>query len=304
MLFAKEFQELEAEVWSEVPAALRRPGVESDWGTANFRQAVDCFLEGPDFDSQGNLYVVDIPFGRIFRIDAVRHWSVAAEYAGWPNGLKCQADGSLLIADYRRGLVRIHADGTVEDALSHRHSEHFRGLNDLTAAREGVLFFTDQGQSGMQDPSGRVYRWQPDSGMAPSLLLDRIPSPNGLALNPAGTQLYVAVTRDNAIWRLPLQSDGSVSKVGRWIQLSGGTGPDGIACDAAGNLWVAHIGLGCVWCFNPRGEAVLRVHTPGEWPTNLVVHPHSGDVLIVESQRGQILRVPPSFLHGLRTARH
>lgn len=291
MLFARDFHEIDAEYWSGLPSGMRRPDVLSDWSEANFRQPVDCFLEGPDFDGKGNLYVVDIPFGRIFRIDPDRQWHMATEYDGWPNGLKCQADGSLLVADYRRGLVRIGIDGKVHEAVAHRHSEHFRGLNDLTAERDGVVFFTDQGQSGMQDPSGRVYRWRPAARVAPSILLDRIPSPNGLALNPQGDQLYVAVTRDNAIWRLPLQSDGSTSKVGRWIQLSGGTGPDGIACDASGNVWVAHIGSGCVWRFNPRGEATLRVHTPGNWPTNMAIHHQTGDVFIVESQRGQILRV-------------
>ena len=28
----------------------------------------DCFLEGPSFDRDGNLFVVDIPFGRILKI--------------------------------------------------------------------------------------------------------------------------------------------------------------------------------------------------------------------------------------------
>jgi len=294
MIFAKDFHEIDAEQWSELPAALRRPNVHSDWGEANFRQPVDCFLEGPDFDAQGNLHVVDIPFGRVLRVTPDRQWHVTAEYDGWPNGLKCQPDGSLLIADYRRGLMHVGTDGKVREALAHRYSEHFRGLNDLTAVRDGTLFFTDQGQSGMQDPSGRVYRWRPGEGIVPSIVLDHIPSPNGLVLNPQGSQLYVAVTRDNAIWRLPLQNDGSTSKVGRWIQLSGGTGPDGIACDVLGNVWVAHIGLGCVWRFNPRGEATLRVHTPGDWPTNIAINHKTGDVFIVESQRGQIFRVAAS----------
>ncbi len=292
MLYAKDFQEIDATPWATLPAALRRTGVRSEWADANLRHPVDSFLEGPDFDAEGQLHLVDIPFGRVLRLDPAGQWHVTAEYDGWPNGLKHQADGTLLVADYRRGLVRVHPSGEVRTVLNHRASEHFRGVNDLTALRDGALYFTDQGQSGLHDPSGRVYRWLPQAQAAPTLVLDCIPSPNGLVLNPAGTQLYVAVTRDNAIWRVPLQADGSVSKVGRWIQLSGGNGPDGITCDASGHLWVAHFGLGCVWRFNPRGEAVLRVHTPGDWPTNLAIHPISGDLFIVEAQRGEVLRVP------------
>ena len=62
---------------------------------------------------------------------------------------------------------------------------------------------------------------------------------------PTETSLYVAVTRANAVWRVPLMPDGSVAKVGNFIQLSGGGGPDGLAVDRDGNLAVAHIGLGC-----------------------------------------------------------
>lgn len=290
MLLARDFREIEARPWASLPESLRRTGERSEWADANLGVAVDSFLEGPDFDAQGRLHLVDIPFGRLLRVDPDRSWHVTAQFDGWPNGLKCQPDGSLLVADYRRGLVRADAQG-VQTVLGHRHSEHFIGPNDLTATRDGVLYFTDQGQSGLHHPVGRVYRWAVGSGQAPTLLLDGIPSPNGLCLNPAGTHLYLAVTRDNAIWRLPLMADGSVSKVGRWIALSGGSGPDGITCDAQGRLWVAHFGLGCVWRFNARGEATLRVHTPGAWPTNLALHPVTGDLFITESERGEILRV-------------
>lgn len=57
--------------------------------------------------------------------------------------------------------------------------------------------------------------------------------------------MYLAVTRANALWRVPLLADGRVFKVGTFIQLSGGLGrPDGLAIDIAGNLIVAHVGLG------------------------------------------------------------
>ena len=60
----------ETEVFSRMPEHFRRTGVRSDWADANRGgQPTDSFLEGPVFDAAGNLYVTDIPFGRIFRID-------------------------------------------------------------------------------------------------------------------------------------------------------------------------------------------------------------------------------------------
>lgn len=57
--------------------------------------------------------------------------------------------------------------------------------------------------------------------------------PNGIILEPAGGASLVAVNRANQVWRLPLLLDGRVSKVGVLINLSGGVGPDGLACGPA-----------------------------------------------------------------------
>ena len=56
------------EVFAEVPASLRRSG-ETAWTRTNRPGlATPSFLEGPSFDRDGNLYVVDVPYGRVFRI--------------------------------------------------------------------------------------------------------------------------------------------------------------------------------------------------------------------------------------------
>jgi gluconolactonase len=80
----------------------------------------------------------------------------------------------------------------------------------------GDLFFTDQGQSGLHDASGRMFR---------------LDAAGKLTLRD-GTQLFVAVPRGNAVWRLPSMEDGTATKVGLFIQMSGGiAGPDGLALD-------------------------------------------------------------------------
>src|SRR6478609_3440544 len=112
-------------VFSAMPDEFRRKGVRTDWADANRPGAVtDCFIEGPSFDAAGNLYIVDIPFGRIFRIASDKSWSQVAEYDGWPNGLKIDAKGRILIADYRHGLMELDAgSGKVTPLLRSRNSE-------------------------------------------------------------------------------------------------------------------------------------------------------------------------------------
>ena len=224
---------IQAEVFASVPENLRRTGQVPEWAVINRHGApVDCFLEGPAFDAAGNLYIVDIAWGRIFKVSPAGDMTVVAEYDGEPNGMKVMADGSLMVADYKHGLMAIDpSTGTVSEHCTRYRLERFKGVNDLTVAADGAIWFTDQGQTGLQDPSGRIFRLAPNGDL--SLVLDGIPSPNGLVLSPDERILYIGVTRGNAVWRMPIMPDGGPSKVGIFVQLiwrpwrAGWTGPDG-----------------------------------------------------------------------------
>src|SRR6266853_1334871 len=176
------------EVFSSMPDDYRRKGVRTDWADANRPgQPTDCFIEGPSFDADGNLYIVDIPFGRIFKIAPDGKWS--------------------------------------------------------------------------------------------------------LVLDPTETVLFVAMTRDNAVWRLPFMKDGSVSKVGRFCSTFGASGPDGLTMDKAGRLFVAHASLGHVFVFAPSGELIARIKScAGPSCTNVAIGGKNRDRLYVtESVTGTVL---------------
>ena len=294
----------ELEFFTAMPEPLRRRE-RSAWADANRGGTItDSFLEGPVFDTDGHLYVSDIPWGRIFRIDAQGTWTLVAEYDGEPNGMKFLDAGTLLITDYKNGLVRLDiATGAVTPYLERRNSERFKGVNDLVFDAEGNLYFTDQGQSGLHDPSGRLYRLRPNGQL--DLLLNNVPSPNGVALSPDGRVLYLAVTRGNCVWRVPLLPDGSVAKVSQFFTSYGPSGPDGLAVDAQGRLLVANPGLGYVWVLNSRAEPVQVLRgVPGSSTTNLAFGGADGQTLYVtDSTQGRILRasmeVPGLALHRL-----
>ncbi len=290
MFFLQAPQVAQLDVWSPMPERFRR-AARSDWADANRGGAfADSFLEGPVFDRSGNLYVTDIPWGRVFRISPDREWSLVAEYDGEPNGMKFLDDGRLLITDYKNGLMTLDvASGKVTPYLARRNSERFKGVNDLIFDAQGNLYFTDQGQSGLHDPTGRLYRLRPDGQL--DCLLDNVPSPNGVALSPDGKVLYLAVTRGNCVWRVPLMADGSVSKVSQFFTSYGPSGPDGLAVDSEGNLLVCNPGLGYVWLLNHRGEPLTVWRSPGGLSvTNLAFGGDDGRTLFcTESTTGTIL---------------
>jgi len=289
---------IQAETFSAMPDHFRRKGEASSWADAN-RPGVptDSFVEGPSFDAEGNLYIVDIPFGRIFKITPDAKWSLAVEYEGWPNGLKISRDGRILVADYMHGIMELDAKaGRMQPILTSRNSESFRGCNDLHIASNGDIYFTDQGQTGLHDPTGKVYRLAISGRL--DCLIDTGVSPNGLVLDPAEATLFVAMTRDNAVWRLPFMKDGSVSKVGRFCSMFGPSGPDGITMDKAGRLFVAHASLGHVFVFAPNGELIARIKSSaGSACTNVAIGGNNADRLyITESATGSILVADISVL--------
>lgn len=280
---------IEARVLTRLPERFRTPR-RTAWVDA-FRpgHVMDSFLEGPSFDRAGNLYVTDIPYGRIFRITPALEWQLVAEYDGWPNGIAIHADGSLWIADYRNGILQLDPQtGAMQTLLGHRNSESFRGVNDLTFDVQGNLYFTDQGQSGLHDPSGRVYRLRADGRL--DVLISAVPSPNGVALDASGAAIFVAVTRANQVWRGPLLPDGSTTKVGAFRTFFGTSGPDGLAVDVDNRLIVAHASLGGAFVLNARGEVTHFVKSPsGFATTNVAYRPGTRQLVMTDSDTGSIL---------------
>jgi gluconolactonase len=289
------FQQTElvkAEVFSAMPARFRRKG-RNDWTEANRGGAeVECFLEGPCFDREGMLWVVDIPFGRIFRIDKKGEWELALQFDGWPNGMKIHKDGRHFICDYRKGLLVFDPKtARIQTVLGTFYSESFKGLNDLHFASNGDLYFTDQGQTGCIDPTGRVFRLRASGAV--ERLAGNVPGANGVTVNGNDRQVYIAATGVQQVWRLPLMPDGTITKSRVALQLSGGlAGPDGIEMDAEDGLVVCHIGVG-VYRFDRRMLPTHLIYSDNPQHVNLANVAFGGDdrrtLYIVQAMTGEIL---------------
>ena len=287
----KQLELIKAEVWTSVPKKFRNKS-RTQWSDPNRQNVpVECFLEGPAFDREGNLFIVDTAFQRIFRITPKGEWDLVVQYDGWPNGMKFHQDGRLFVADYKRGIMVLDIKtGKIEPLLETAYSEGFKGCNDLNFDSKGDLYFTDQGQTGIVDPTGRVYRLKANGDL--QRLASNVPSPNGITVSTTDKHVYVGVTRSQQVWRLPVMHDGQVSKTGVAVQMSGGVGPDGIEMDSENGLLVCHIGTG-VWRFdanmlpthviyaeNPDHNHLTNVAFGGpDYKTIYMTEAMSGDIL-------------------------
>lgn len=250
------------------------------------------FLEGPSFDREGNLYMVDIAHGRIFRLTPAGEWQVVTKYDGAPNGLKLHKDGRLFVADRSKGIMIIDpVNGKVEQLLGPDDLPGFKGPNDLFFASNGDLYFTDQGATGLHDPTGRLFRYSASGQL--TCLIDNVPSPNGLVMNPEENELYIAVTRENSVWRMPFRADGTPHRVGMFARLSGGWGPDGMAVDREGNVLICHAGFASLWLFSSNGIPTHKVEACDDGPmtTNVAYGgPENKSIFITNSFSNNVLR--------------
>ncbi|KAH7031696.1 uncharacterized protein B0I36DRAFT_289909 [Microdochium trichocladiopsis] len=282
-----------AELHVRIPDELRCVGQETEWRGGSAVQFQHIFLEGPVVDTDGNLYIVDIPYGRILKIDSQKNVTVAAQWDGEPNGLVGTPDGTLMIADYKQGILEFDpATGKVGPKLTRKNLERFKGPNDLIIDSHGNLYFTDQGQTGITDPTGRVYRLSPQGKL--DTLLDNGASPNGIVLSVDERFLYVAMTRANQVWRLPLHEDGTTSKAGVFFQSFGNAGPDGLAVDEEGSLFVCHPSLGSVFVVDSHGVPKARIvsGTKGLNLTNCCFGgPEHKTLYITDSMEGNVQKV-------------
>jgi gluconolactonase len=297
---------INTEIFTTIPKDLHRSDEYSEWINGRAAGPLPFFLEGPSFDREGHLYCVDLAHSRIFRIDPARKWSVFADYDGEPNGLKIHKDGRIFVADHRHGVLSFDPKtAEMKVVLSEAHREGFKGLNDLVFDSRGDLYFTDQGQSAIEDPTGRIYRLRSTGEL--DLLYKGLPGPNGLVLDLSEKILHIAVTRSNQIVSLPLRPNyGGIHKARMFIQLSGSpTGPDGMAIDEAGNIVVVQAGSGSVWMFNPMGEPIYRIKScAGLRTTNVAFGgPDRRTLFITEAEHGVILKAklptPGTVMYGL-----
>ncbi len=291
-------QELNTRVFASLPGNLRITDIEST-AAAILGRPFDSFLEGLSFSSTGDLFCVDVSFGRIFSVNRAGEFTVLAKYDGKPSGLDVHPDGRLLITDRLKGFLSCDATtGELQPVLGAAAAAVFQRLSDIAISGNGDIYVTDPGDSDLLNPCGRVFLLRGDQ--PPELLLDGIAHPNGIAVDRLGRRLYVAAMRANDIVCADLQPGAGATRARNFVRLSGGLGPDVLGLDPEGRLAVAHFQFGCVWLYDRKGEAVARIQLErGSLPTSVTFGGPGHRVLYVaEAETGtiQVAELPDEVL--------
>jgi D-xylonolactonase len=219
-------------------------------------------IEGPRVDGAGNLYFSDVTNGGVFRR---------------------RPDGSIdTVVPKRRGVggIALHADGGI--VISGKNIAHVRdgqtrvlfaldgvpGFNDLFSDAEGRVYTGSMrsnpfSESGPRTP-GECYRIEAE-GRATELYAG-VSLTNGIGFSPDGRTIYHSDTVPGLIHVHRLDAAGRATPATP-IRVEGG--PDGLAVDAEGGIWVALYQAGAVQRYLPSGAADTRIALPSRAVTSL-----------------------------------
>jgi sugar lactone lactonase YvrE len=188
-----------------------------------------------------------------------------ATVPGRPAGLGWTIDGRLLaVAQAQRALVAIAADGGVSTYADLSAYMPAWG-NDLVVDALGRAYVGNYGfdvDNGAPPATTRLIRVDPDGSISveePEFLF-----PNGAVLAGGGRTMCVAETFGDVVSVVDVHPDGTLSNRRVLHKFDDGTGPDGIAFDRQGRLWVALAFASRAVALNPDGTVADEVSIPGE----------------------------------------
>lgn len=265
-LIVAEAKELAAQNRAAEPAFIANPSWEKVVAGLNFP-------EGPAWDGHTTLYVSNCYGGWISRVrDTKTDTFLSASDAPFTfrktNGLTVAKNGEIFACDFGIGaILAISPAGKTRTYAAGYQGLPFNRPNDLTFDRQGNLYFTDPLSYDPENPDGRIFRVDADSG-AVLLAASGWSFPNGLAFSADDRLLYVCESARHRIIRFQVQPDGLLNFQDVFVELPGGD-PDGMNFDQAGNLYVAHFGGGTLYIIAPDGNIRQKIATPGKKPTNV-----------------------------------
>ena len=185
-------------------------------------------IEGPAFDKDGNLYVVN--FERDGTVGLVKPNGDAGPFITLPEGstansIQFDSKGAMYLADYT-GHNILKVDMKSKKVSVYAHHDAFNQPNDICINRNDQIFASDPN---WKESTGKL--WRIDKGGKVVLLTDQMGTTNGIALSPDEKILYVNESVQRKIWKFDVDSNGNISNKSLFAEFPD-FGFDGMKCDA------------------------------------------------------------------------
>ena len=227
------------------------------------------FTEGPVWMPQGYLLFSDIPGNMIYKWNPtgeVEHFRYPSQNA---NGQAVDPEGRLITCEHKtRRVSRTLADGTIVVVADQYDGKRLNSPNDVIVKSDGTIYFTDPvahtvPRDELEQGCNGVYRVRTDGTV--ERLVENMVHPNGLAFNPDEHILYVVDTAREQLLAFDVLADGTLGASRILLDLEHpqtgffSSGPDGMAVDELGNLYVT--AADGIWIFQPDGRWIGNLVT-------------------------------------------
>ncbi len=234
--------------------------------------------------------------GAIVRLDPkTGKLETLANSNGRPLGIRIDKDKSLLVADAKKGLLRIEKDGQTETLATEADGQPIRFADDLDVASDGSVYLSDATKYGIGEylldllesrPYGRLLKYDPETRKTTTLVRD-LYFANGVALSQDESFVLVNETYRYRISRYWLKGPRAGQKDVFADNLPGFA--DGISSNGKGSFWVA--------MFTVRNPVMDALH-PRPWlkrtlstlPRPLWPKPKPYGLVIELDEQGRVVR--------------
>lgn len=250
------------------------------------------WTEGPLWIEDGEyLLFSDIPRNKIYKLternDTITYLHPSGYTGNEPfssgepgsNGLLLNPEGELVLmqhGDRRVSKMNAPLNNPKPNFITLANSFNNKKLNspnDATFDKLGNLYFTDPpyGLSKREQDPKKELSFQGVFCLLKTgelKLLDSLTKPNGIALSPDESKLYVAVSdKKHAVWyTYDISSPGITTNkklfydVTNLVDKEGQQGlPDGMKINNEGYIFAS--GPGGIWVFNPQAKPIARIFT-------------------------------------------
>ena len=245
------------------------------------------FVEGPVWTDENGGFLIfsDIPASELkiwTKADGVSTW---AKESNQTNGNTRDREGRLISCEHAGRRVSLVSSPEKRETLVDSHDgKKLNSPNDAVVKSDGTIWFTDPtyglGKNPKEQTANHVFVFNPETKQIKSVVAD-FHQPNGLCFSPDEKKLYVADSgKPRHIRVFDVKPDNTLSEGEVFCTIDKGV-PDGIRCDANGNVW-SSAGDG-VQVFGPDGALIGRIPVP-ESPANLCFGGADGKTLFITAR--------------------
>jgi gluconolactonase len=222
------------------------------------------FTEGPAANTKGEVFFNDIPNSKTYKIGLDGKVTLFLADSKQGNGQAFGPDGRLYAVASGTNQIVAYDDTGKPTQIA----DGFYG-NDLVVLHDGGIYVTNPAQPNPAAP-GKVWYISPKGEK--KVVDTGLKLPNGIAVSPDQSLLYVAECRSHWVWSYQIQPDGSLAAKQRYFHLhmpdrADNSGVDGIRVDRDGRLYSA-TDMG-IQISDPAGRVMCIIPTPNGDIANL-----------------------------------